>query len=65
LDTKGSIEDIEKLGIVLREGMKLCVYSDGSDHEDLVAEGTAGFDADQEKWFVSIDWNQIRTVPAE
>jgi hypothetical protein len=63
LDTKGSIEDIARLGIVLQEGMRLPVYSDASETEDLVAEGTVGFDKERATWFVSIDWKQIQTVP--
>lgn len=64
LDKAGTVEDLKRIGIELREGMTLHFYDfDGSaerDDDKLLFEGTVHFDALRQEWFTIIDWNSFR-----
>ena len=58
LSCVGTIEDLERHGIVLQEGQSLIIYS-----EELEVEGTKVHYSEEEKlWTAVIDWNAIREV---
>jgi len=60
----GTKNDLEKLGIVLVEGMTLNVYSDDAnergDRDDLLAEGVVLYNKAEEEWVLSLDPASIR-----
>ena len=57
LSCVGTIEDIERHGIVLREGQPLIIYS-----EELEVEGIVHYSEEEKLWTAVIDWNAIREV---
>ena len=57
LSCVGTIEDLERQGIVLREGQSLIIYS-----EDLEVEGVVHYSEEEKLWTAVIDWNAIREV---
>ena len=60
----GTQEDLQRLGIELAEGLRLRLYSDdiddGGNRDDLVVDGIAHFDAENNRWVLIIDWDAIR-----
>lgn len=62
----GTRRDLDTQGIQLREGLVVSVYSDDLDEhgnrDDLVAEGTARFDAANHRWVLEIDRAAIRNA---
>lgn len=57
LSCVGTIEDLERHGIVLREGQSLIIYS-----EELEVEGIVHYSEEEKLWTAVIDWNAIREV---
>lgn len=66
LTPRGTLNDLAKYGIELREGMVLRVYSDDADEagerDDLVAQGVVEFNTQVNSWVLWIDSEQIRHV---
>jgi hypothetical protein len=64
LNCVGTIEDLARQGITLRNGMPLTLYSDDLDAkgqpDELVAEGVVSFSEDEHCWVATIDWSAIR-----
>lgn len=64
LFTSGTLADLTRLGIELRDGMSLAFYSDDEDddgHSDpLLVDGTVRYDDQNQRWVAEIDWNEIR-----
>lgn len=64
LVTRGTIEDLQRLGIHLRAGMTLQVYSDdlndAGERDDLIAEGIVHRSDDSSEWVLVIDWSAVR-----
>ncbi len=60
LNTVGTIQDLSRLGIVLREGtgMILC-------NTELEAEGASAYSNEEGLWVAVIDWNKIRELPGD
>ncbi|MYA98151.1 hypothetical protein F4X90_00510 [Candidatus Poribacteria bacterium] len=57
LSCVGTIEDLERHGIVLREGQSLIIYS-----EELEVEGVVHYSEEEKLWTAVIDWDAIREV---
>lgn len=61
---QGTLQDIEKLHIVLEENLVLHFYCDDADDagkpDDLIFEGTAHFDPETKSWYVVIDEDSYR-----
>jgi hypothetical protein len=55
LNSIGTIEDLSRLGIQLREGMRLTFHD-----EELEADGEAQFSPEEQLWVAHIDWRMIR-----
>ena len=63
LDSIGTREDLDRSGLDLREGLRISLYTDDADDEgnpdDLLAEGTVEFNAEEQCWVVAVDWNRL------
>ena len=59
LNTVGTIEDLNRLGILLQEGMAIVVSS-----YELEADGTVTY-TNENLWAVEIDWTKVRDTSAE
>ena len=57
LSCVGTIEDLERHGITLRNGQSLIIYS-----EELEVEGVVHYSQEEKLWTAVIDWNAIREV---
>jgi hypothetical protein len=64
LDCVGTLEDLSKQQVNLREGLILTLYSDDSDDQgrldELLAEGVVTFSKEENCWVAAIDWGAIR-----
>ena len=58
LNTVGTIQDLNRLGVVLREGTEILVYC----HE-AEAEAVATYSKEEGLWVATIDWSKIRDLP--
>jgi hypothetical protein len=63
LDCVGTLEDLSRQQVNLREGLMLTLYSDDSDDQgrldELMAEGVVTFSKEENCWVAAIDWNAI------
>ncbi len=57
LSCAGTMEDLERHGITLRNGQSLIIYS-----EELEVEGVVHYSEEEKLWTAVIDWNGIREV---
>ena len=57
LNCLGTIADLERQGIMLRDGQSLIIYS-----EELEVEGVVHYSEEEKLWTAVIDWNAIREV---
>ena len=55
LNNVGTIEDLSRQGVLLREGLKLVL-----DDEELEAEGEAHFSSAEKLWVAIINWQMVR-----
>jgi hypothetical protein len=55
LNCVGTVEDLARHQIVLRDGLLLSLYS-----EELGVEGQVQYSTDENLWVAIIDWNAIR-----
>ena len=64
LTTRGTLDDLKKNGLELRDGLALSVYSDDlGDHgqsDNLLADGVVRYDGDAERWVLELDWNAVK-----
>lgn len=59
LNTVGTIEDLNRLGILLQEGMAIVVSS-----YELEADGTVTY-TNENLWAAEIDWTKVRDTSGE
>jgi hypothetical protein len=57
LNTVGSIADLGRVGVRLRDGLPLRIHDD-----ELEADAVAAFSTDERVWVARIDWDAIRPV---
>ena len=57
LNTVGTIRDLDRLGLVLKEGTEMLLSC-----LELEAEGRATYSEDEHIWVASINWDQIREL---
>ena len=57
LNCIGTIEDLARQQIVLRDGVCLTLYS-----EELEVEGVVEYSTDEHLWVAVIDWNAIKHI---
>jgi hypothetical protein len=64
LNCVGTIEDLARQQIELREGLNLTFYSDDTDDsgapDKLLVDGVVSFSAEEDCWVATIDWPAIR-----
>jgi hypothetical protein len=63
LNTVGTREDLGRAGLELSEGLRISLYTDDADDDghpdDLLAEGTVEFNAEEECWVAAVDWKRL------
>ena len=66
LTCAGTLKDLERHGIELKEGLVLTFYSDDADEEgnpdDLIVQGIVSYDEVQKHWTATINWQAIKHV---
>lgn len=60
LNCIGTVEDLARQLIVLRDGLCLTLYS-----EDLEVEGVVQYSTDENLWVAVIDWSAIKDVGSQ
>lgn len=60
LNGAGTLRDLTRLGVRLRDGLPLAVHD-----EELAADGEAAYSPGEGLWTVRIDWSLIRPWAAE
>lgn len=64
LTAMGTLADLRRHAIELRQGMTLRLYTDDLDaagkRDDLVVDGIAHFDEVTDSWVAIVDWDKIR-----
>jgi hypothetical protein len=64
LNCVGTMEDLSKQQVELRDGMFLQLYSDDLDEkgdlDELLVDGVASFSEQEHCWVAGIDWGAIR-----
>jgi hypothetical protein len=57
LNCVGTIEDLSRQNIELKNGQQVILYS-----EELEVDGIVSYSDREKVWVASIDWNQIREI---
>ncbi len=69
LTCAGTRRDLERLGIKLREGMILPLYTDDANDQgqadELLAEGVVHYNEAEKCWIAAIDWRALRYASEE
>ena len=69
LNCVGTIEDLARQGIRLRDGMLLTLYSDDLDAkgqlDELLVDGVVSFSEEEHCWVAAIDWSAVHHASAE
>jgi hypothetical protein len=69
LTCAGTRQDLDRLGIELREGMALTLYTDDANDEgeadELLADGIVHYDSRNNCWVATIDWHALRHASQE
>ena len=64
LTCAGTAHDLERLGLQLREGLTLTLYTDDEGDagrpDELRADGVVHYDVEQRCWVAAIDWSALR-----
>lgn len=64
LSCAGTLRDLARHGVELRDGLTLTFYSDDADDEgkpdDLIVEGSVQYDEEARCWTATIDWQAIK-----
>jgi hypothetical protein len=63
LTCAGTKQDLQRLGITLREGLMLTLYADDADDagqtDELLADGVVQYDEGAKCWVAAIDWSAL------
>jgi hypothetical protein len=69
LTCAGTIDDLARQGIKLREGLRLTFYTDDADDrglpDELLVEGVVRHEAEQQCWVAEVDWTKMRHASEE
>jgi hypothetical protein len=69
LNCVGTIEDLARQGITLRDGMPLTFYSDDLDAkgqlDELLVEGIVSFSEEERCWMAAINWSAVHHASEE
>ncbi len=58
LNTVGTVQDLNRLGIVLHEGAEIHLYC-----LEAEAEGVVSYSTEEGLWVAMVDWDKIRDGP--
>lgn len=65
----GTLRDLEREGIQLREGLVLTLYTDDADDQgqpdELCVEGVVHYDEDAKCWVAAVDWSALHHASDE
>jgi len=64
LDTLGTVHDLSNAQVRLRDGLRLTVWDESDESEDLEADGIARYDAASGKWWADLGAEGYRYIPA-
>jgi hypothetical protein len=56
LNSSGTVQDLGRQGITLRDGLELVLYC-----LELEAQGTVAYSTDEGLWVAVVDWADVRT----
>lgn len=59
----GTIQDLSQLGLRLEQGMRLTIYMDSCEREDLEFDGVAQYDNNAGMWLIEYDPATLRYTP--
>ncbi len=69
LTCAGTLQDLDRQGIQLKERQKLTFYTDDSDDQgqpdELRIDGVVHFDAEAKCWVAEVDWSALRHASHE
>src|SRR6266849_7553630 len=69
LTCAGTLQDLQRQGVQLQEGLVLTFYSDDADDQgqpdELRVEGVVHYDADGQCWVATVDWATLRHASEE
>jgi hypothetical protein len=69
LTCAGTLADLEREGIRLREGLALTFYTDDADDQgqpdELRVEGVVRYDHESQCWVAAVDWDALRHASDE
>jgi hypothetical protein len=69
LTCAGTLADLSRQEIELREGLRLALYMDDADDngqpDELLVEGAAQYCPEEQLWVVSVDWDTVRYASEE
>lgn len=64
LTCAGTLAELSRQAIELREGLILTLYMDDADDEgrpdELLAEGIVHYCSEEQVWVASVDWDKVR-----
>lgn len=60
LTSVGTVQELSRLGIVLREGLEVLLYC-----RELEAEGVVVYSEDEKRWVATLDWQNVRDREAD
>jgi hypothetical protein len=64
LNSVGTVEDLSRQQVELREGLVLTLYSDDLDSkgepDELLVDGVVSFSEEEHCWVAAIDWTAVR-----
>lgn len=69
LTCAGTLQDLERQGIHLREGLVVALFTDDADDQgrpdELSTEGVVHYNEEEQCWVAEIDWNALRHASDE
>jgi len=69
LTCRGTLQDLQRFGVQLRDGMRFTFYTDDADDEGrpdpMLIDGIVQFDAAQRCWVAAVDWTKLRHASQE
>jgi hypothetical protein len=65
----GTLEDLQRQGVELTEGLRLTFRTDDADDEgrpdDLLVDGIVHYHEEQRCWVAEVDWHHLRHASRE
>lgn len=69
LTCRGTLQDLQRFGVQLHEGLRLTFFTDDADDEgrpdDLLIDGVVQFNAEERCWVAAVDWTMLRHASRE